>query len=89
MKDNKNIDDLFREKLEGFSPPPPPHLWQNVQNGLNAQRIHRRRMVAGWLAAAAVVLLALVGGWYFSGKLSPENQLASKSEVVAPQHSTT
>lgn len=89
MKDNKNIDDLFREKLEGFSPPPPPHLWQNVQNGLNAQRIHRRRMVAGWLAAAAVVLLALVGGWYFSGKLSPQNQLASKSEVVAPQHSTT
>ncbi len=89
MENNKNIDDIFREKLEGYSPPPSPHIWQNVQNGLNAQRIHKRRVVAGWFAAAAVVLLALVGGWYFSENSNPENQLANQSETVAPQQSTT
>ncbi len=89
MKENKNIDDIFREKLEGFSPPPSPHIWQNVQSGLNAQRIHNRRIVANWLAAAAVLVLALVGGWYFSGDTNTENQLAGQSETVSPQKSTT
>jgi hypothetical protein len=34
MKEENNIDKLFREKLEGFSESPPEFIWDGIRNKL-------------------------------------------------------
>ncbi|KJF42598.1 outer membrane beta-barrel protein [Draconibacterium sediminis] len=68
MSKKLNIDDSIREKLDGFSAAPPSHVWDSIQSQLDGQRKKRRRVYAGWISAAAVVVLAFIAGWYFSGK---------------------
>jgi hypothetical protein len=77
-----NIDDSIREKLDGFSVAPPLHVWDGIQSQLDGQRKKRRMAYVGWISAAAVVLLAFIAGWYFSGKSVVE-------EPVMVQQQTT
>jgi hypothetical protein len=87
MKDKKNIDSIIREKLENFSAPPPPHIWNNVQGQMAAQRRKNRMTYIGWISAAAVVVLAFLAGWYFKANLKTENSKSVKSEIVQPEES--
>jgi len=66
MMKSKNFDNNFREKLDGFSAPPPPGVWEGVQGQLASLRRKKRRMLYGWISAAAVVVMALLAGWYFN-----------------------
>ena len=74
MNKNLNNDKQMREKLEGFSVQPPPHVWDNVQEQMAVQLNKKRIAYYGWISAAAVVLLAFLAGWYFN-----DNQ-----EIAAP-----
>ncbi|WP_297101482.1 hypothetical protein [uncultured Draconibacterium sp.] len=82
MSKKLNIDDSIREKLDGFSAAPPSHVWDNIQSQLDGQRKKRRMAYIGWISAAAVVVLAFIAGWYFSGKSIVE-------EPVMVQQQTT
>ncbi|WP_297089525.1 hypothetical protein [uncultured Draconibacterium sp.] len=68
MSKRLNIDDSIKEKLDGFSAAPPPHVWTNIQTNMAARRKKRRLAYVGWISAAAVVVLAFIAGWYFSGQ---------------------
>jgi hypothetical protein len=87
-KENLNMDKTFRDKLEGFSVEPPPHMWDNIQGQLAAQRKNRRLVFVRWIAAAAVVILAFLAGWYFNEKseqvvpVRVENQVSTPGETV-------
>jgi len=66
MNKNLNTDNLFREKLDGFSEQPPSHVWDAVKGKLAAQQRKKRFVYAGWITAAAVIVLAFLAGWYFN-----------------------
>jgi hypothetical protein len=66
MKEEKNIDKLFRERLEGYSEEPPVYVWNGIQDKLGAIRAKKRIPWYRWSAVAALLLLAFMGGWYFS-----------------------
>ena len=82
MKNEKNIDSIIREKLEGFSAAPPRHIWNNVQRQLVAQRRKTRRLYIGWISTAAVVVLAFLAGWYFNGNSKIEENTIVTNEIV-------
>jgi len=90
-KEELNMDKKFREKMEGFSAEPPSHLWNNIQDQLAALQRKRRLAYVRWIAAAAIIILAFMAGWYFnerSGSLIPnaaENQAVPAQETT-PQH---
>lgn len=91
MKKELNTDRIIREKLENFSASPPQHVWNNVQASLAAQKRRRRIAYVAWISAAAVVLLAFIGGWYFSESQNRKSIQANQTEITsqdsAPQKS--
>jgi len=90
-KEELNMDKKFREKMEGFSAEPPSHLWNNIQDQLAVLQRKRRLAYVRWIAAAAIIILAFMAGWYFnerSGSLIPnaaENRVAPEQQS-RPQH---
>ncbi len=66
MREEENMDKVFREKLEGYATEPPSHLWDNIQGQLTEQRRLRRMVVYRWVAVAALLVLAFLGGWYLN-----------------------
>jgi len=66
MNNNKiNIDDLFRDKLSGLTEEPPADMWNNIQDQLILRRRKIRMAIYRWTAVAALLVLALIAGWYF------------------------
>ncbi len=82
MKDEKNIENIIREKLENFQATPPPHIWDNVQLQLAAGRRKNRMVFMGWISAAAVVVLAFLAGWYFNENLKDDKRKIVNSEII-------
>lgn len=89
MKDEKNIDIIIREKLESYSAPPPPHIWDNVQLHLAVRRRKSRMFYAGLISAAAVVVFAFLAGWYFSDNLKPDKNSIVNNETIQTEKSNT
>lgn len=84
MKNEKNTDNLFREKLEDFSVQPPSHVWNNVRSELAARKRKSRLAIIGWISAAAVLVLGFVAGWYFNENLKTGTITSVPREVVQP-----
>ncbi|HSO88398.1 MAG TPA: hypothetical protein VLQ91_17730 [Draconibacterium sp.] len=87
MKDEKNIERIIREKLENFQVTPAPHIWDNLQSQLAARRRKKRMVLAGWISAAAVVVLAFLAGWYFNDNLKTSKNEVVKNEIIQAEMS--
>jgi len=87
-KEELNMDKTFRNKLEGYTAEPPSHVWDNIQGHLAAQRKKRRLAYARWIAAAAVIILAFMAGWYFNEKSEKVIPEAVENQIPAPQKTT-
>ncbi len=87
MKEKQHTDNLIREKLEGFSAEPPSHVWENIQGRLAAQKRKNRKIFIGWVLAAAVLLIAMVAGWYFAE--SPFNKEHTQATTEITPESVT
>jgi len=75
-KEELNTDKAFREKMENFSVEPPVHIWDGVQGEMAALRRKKRIAFLSRVAAAAVILLAFLAGWYFNyrtNEIMPES----------------
>ncbi len=62
-KNNDQLDELFRSKLENFEQEPPSYVWNRIQE---QQAGAKRRTILGYLKGvgiAAAVLLAFLLGW--------------------------
>lgn len=68
-KENKNIDHLFKGRLQGMDTPPPPVVWENIQVALGHKKRDRKVVPLWWKlggVAAALVLLFGLSNLLFS-----------------------
>jgi len=70
---NQNLDNLFREKLEGLEIAPPADTWDKIRSGLAQPEKNKRAAFFRLIAAAALVVFVLVAGWLFTRE--PGNNL--------------
>jgi len=66
MKENKNIDKIFQEKLKNFEKRPPAQNWEEISRRLDAGKasIAKKQVFPLWLkwSAAGILLLAIATG---------------------------
>lgn len=86
MNSKQHIDKKIKEKLDAFSASPPPHIWNGVAGELAAQKRRKRWAVAGWAAAAAMVLLAFVAGWHFNNNSIKTSPSTAQVLTVQPNN---
>ena len=84
MKEEKNIDRSFRDKLENFSLEPPAHIWTGIQDQLMRNKKRRRILYLRWISAAAAILLAFLGGWYFSNNTETQQAITAEETINQP-----
>jgi hypothetical protein len=60
---DKEFDDLFRSKLDGFETEPSPAVWNNVAGRLDAGK--RRKVFVPFLSIAASVIVLVAAGVLF------------------------
>lgn len=84
MMEDKNIDELFREKLLNYEQEPPAYLLVNILDGAAGAR--RKRIAFFWKVAgvAAALLLAFAAGW----QLKYLNHETVDQQVVANQNAS-
>ena len=72
MKKEKNLDELFRDKLLNYEKEPPAYLLENILEGVAGA--HRKRKLIYWRVAgiAAALLLAFVAGWQLNNRTDSE-----------------
>lgn len=85
MDDNINMDKQIREKLEGFSVAPPPHIWNGIQGQMAEQQKKRRIAYIGWISAAAVIVFAFIAGWFLNEQTSNVLPAMAKHKVIESQ----
>ena len=56
---DKEFDQLFKDKFEGAEMEPPAGLWNNIEQGITPQK--KRRLPLYWMAAAAVIAIVTAG----------------------------
>ncbi len=81
-KEELKMDRIFREKLEGHSEMPPAHLWNALQGQLSG--VKRKKLIAFYsrIAAAAVIILAFLAGWYINEKSDTRNTETVQNEKI-------
>ena len=84
MKEDKNNDQIFRNKLKNYSVDPPEHMWKGIQDQLMKSKRNRRIIYLRWISAAAAVLLAFLGGWYFNQNSETVETLTLEKSSVQP-----
>ena len=66
MNEEKHSDQILRDKLTDYTVDPPEHIWTNIQDQLLKIKRNQRILYIRWMSAAAAILIAFLGGWYFS-----------------------
>jgi hypothetical protein len=81
MRDEKNIDRLFRDNLGDFEVDVPIYTWDNIKHELQFKRKRRMMIFIRSLAALVVILLSFATG-YFLSDFQSENKVVY--EMVRP-----
>ncbi len=82
-KGNKNIDQLFKQRLQGMESTPPPAVWANIQEELGHNKRDRKVIPLWWKlggVAAALVLLFAVSNMFISE--NPDNHILNDDSLV-------
>ena len=85
MNEEKNMDKIFRDKLEGFQMDPPPLLWDGIRETLLMQRRAKRVALYRWAAVAAMLAIAFFGGWYFNKTVEKDVPELAEQVIVYPE----
>lgn len=72
MKKERNLDELFREKLLNYEQEPPAYLLENILDGVAGAHRKRRLAYWRWTSVAAALLLAFVAGWELNNRSGRE-----------------
>jgi hypothetical protein len=81
-EDEQNMDELIRNKLENYIIEPPEFIWENIQAGLVSSGRKKRIAYYRWIAAAAILIFALITGWYIQSlKTGIEVEVAEETKI--------
>jgi len=89
MKKEKNLDELFRDKLLNYEKEPPSYLLENILSSVSGAR--RRRKLVYWRVAgvAAALLIAFVAGWQLNDSaIQKTNQVVTAVRPSTPEKSS-
>jgi len=82
---DKEFDDLFRSKLDGFEAEPSANVWPKITEGLETQK--RRKTFAPWLGiAASIVVLIGVGLFFIPKKANTGAKPQAKDPIAVITH---
>lgn len=70
MKENKNIDQFFKDKFEDFEVNPPEEIWENIEEIL--QKKKKRRVIPFWWWSSGVAALFVIGLFVFNNNYTVE-----------------
>ncbi len=73
----KKIDNLFQDKFADYMVVPPVEVWDKIEASLDEKKKKRRAFFIWGMSSAASLLLAFLGGWYFSNHLNTAPELVS------------
>ncbi|MCD8740438.1 hypothetical protein LT679_07475 [Mucilaginibacter roseus] len=76
---DKELDDLFRDKLNGLDIAPSAHVWGNIAAGLDGKK--KKPLRAYISAAAAVVVIVTAGILLMQRDVKPEGNTQSITKV--------
>lgn len=80
MRD-KEFDELFRAKLDGFETEPSARVWPEIAEGLESAK--RRKSLAPWLSiAAGIIVLIGVGLFFIPKKINTETHVPVKNGIA-------
>lgn len=83
MGNKNNIDQLFKDKLKGYTAEPAEDGWALVRERINKRERRKRMAVWRYSTMAAAVLLAFFTGYYFNNDTpSPEELLKETGTPV-------
>lgn len=87
QNEDKNMDQYFRHRLKDFEVAPPQGVWDSISSSLVAKKKRRRLGFIIGLSAAASLLFAFVGGWYFSQSEYPDQEILvhNQPQTVVPE----
>lgn len=80
-----DIDDLFRNKLEGFEINPPPAVWDRVTESIGDRRRKRKALFIWSMSSAAAIVLAFLMGWFLSDDKLSETEFYAQLEAIKNQ----
>lgn len=86
MKEDNNIDKLFREKLEGYSVDPPSFVWDGIHNHMAQRRRKTRVLWYRWTAVAAMIVFAFIAGWFYNESNQSIRPEFADTEIQGPEH---
>ncbi|WNM19712.1 hypothetical protein [Flavobacterium capsici] len=64
MKENRNIDQFFKDKFENHEVNPPEEIWENIEKKL--QKKKKRRVIPFWWYGSGVAALFVIGLFVFN-----------------------
>ncbi|MGF1557231.1 hypothetical protein [Paucihalobacter sp.] len=85
MKEKKNIDRIFQEKLKNFEAQPKPNVWEGIQAELQSEKKDRKIIPFWWKLggiAAALVLMLGIGYGVFNANQSQNNSVLNQNETI-------
>ncbi|MCD4695416.1 MAG: outer membrane beta-barrel protein [Bacteroidales bacterium] len=84
INDKRNIDNLFKDKLNPYREKPSVHAWTRLEHGLNSGHRKKAMVYIRW-AAAGILLLIAFGAGYFFANLNNQDTIVN-STLTAPDN---
>ncbi len=85
---DKEFDELFRSKLDGFETEPSAKVWPGISDGLDPAR--RRKALLPWLSiAASIAVLIGIGVLFIPKKTNTQSPIPVKNQIVKATPPTT
>src|ERR1051325_4520042 len=79
INSDKDLDQLFRDKLSGDTVTPTPQLWKNIEAELDEKK---RRPIAWWWLGSVLLLLLLGTAWVLWSGDHAKNKQQTLSENI-------
>ncbi|HZY38020.1 MAG TPA: hypothetical protein VFE53_15290 [Mucilaginibacter sp.] len=82
---DKELDEVFRSKLDGFETEPSANVWPGISDELDSK--NRRKTLVPWLSiAASIVVLAGVGLFFIPKKANTGTKPEGKNPITVITH---